>query len=697
MDMVRDNTIQDRRFYVLHETIKALPKRIKPVNLQAYFPKDYLQENEWRALNEKAFFIDAEGEYYPDYLEANGLIFMAFFFLDYLRKEINIPPETVGNRVGFRTEKGRRVEEYNLFVPPEKDALLKGSERFDNRGFLQSFEIDPIKVRDDEIFRIKGFDHPIITRHLNRLEFAGFECTQVEDFFDYEGWTKSQFEARANCGLLRAAITVFEKDCDRFGERNCLYEFRRVFDHKMIERDMQSGFRSIFQSYNGKQIVAERPGKRGMTFVWSRKKSQVSLGDCQDYFSQRQFPLSCLTETMPFIESMPKELQKAAENILIEAILFGAIKACLMLEQYPEIHSSQRIRLYLSEDEYMGSNPPLINEYKNLDQKRIEATKVLSKVSFSGLDLRDYDFSGKELRETRFERCDLSGADFSGSDLTKSKFVECDLSKAVFKSTILKGVELNGATTRESLFYESDLREAVLVNNELQGISFIKSNLTNARFEQADLNKTFFYRTRLVDAIFKVKRSIRDCVFRLSDLRGAQFTGNADTYANSLTYTDFRNADLSGCCFHVGQVSSCVFTKSRLNNVDFSVCAVLSGCDLQWSRCIGLKLPKEVCDTNFAFVDLSKIQSLHGTTFGGCNFYYANLSGYDFTADGFYLPNNIEYTNLSNCRLEQAFLCSSRLTFPDLTGAKLTNSLLLKQQLEFIKLSPSQERSIQVV
>ena len=698
MDKTSDGVMQERQLFVLHETIKDLPERIKPINLQTYFPVEYLQENGWRSLDEKVFFIDAEGEYYPDYLEANGLIFLSFFFLDYLRKEINIAPEDVGNRVGFITEQGRRVEEYNLFLPPEKDALLKGSERFDNRGFLESFEIDPTKVGCDEIFRIKGFEHPIITKNLNRSEFAGFECTPIEEYFSYEGWTRSQFEARANGGLLKAAIAIFEKDSERFGQRNCLHGFRRVFDHKMIEKDMQSGFRSVFDSYNGKQLIAERPGKRGMTFIWSRKESQVSLGDCQEYFGQNQFPLSCLTEAVDFIESIPEELlQKDAEKIVVEAIIYGAIKACLMLERYSDIHSNQRIRLYLSEDEYAGSNPPQIKDYKNSDQQRIESTKVLSGVSFSNLDLRDYDLSSKDLRETRFDHCDLRGVDFTGSDLTKAKIVECDISKAVFKNTILKGAELNRLTTREALFYESDLRETLLVNNELQGISIIKSNLTNAKIEQDRLEEAFFYRTRLVDAVFKVNGSIRDCVFRLSDLRGAQFAGNADVYTNTLTYTDFRNADLSGCRFQVGQVNSCLFIKSRLNNVDFSPCAVLSGCDAQWSKCIGTRLPEGVYDTNFAFVDLSKMRSLQGTIYGGCNFYYANLAGYDFTVAGFHFPNNIEYTNLSNCRLERAFLCSSRLTFPNLTGTKLTDSLLLKKQLEFIQLSPSQERSIQVV
>lgn len=71
--------------------------------------------------------------------------------------------------------------------------------------------------------------------------------------------------------------------------------------------------------------------------------------------------------------------------------------------------------------------------------------------------------------------------------------------------------------------------------------------------------------------------------------------------------------------------------------------------------------------------------------------------GYDFTAAGYPAPNNIVYTDLSECCLEGVDLTTGALIYPVFNDAKLKGALISASQLRFIKLSPDQQQEIRKI
>lgn len=102
---------------------------------------------------------------------------MSVPFWGYLREKLDVG-EIEFNHVGFYSEQGCRVEEYCLIVPEEVDCVLEGSASYDKAG--RSFEIDPDKAGQLEIFKVKGFPHLIVTAKLNRIDFGGYQCRFIQ-------------------------------------------------------------------------------------------------------------------------------------------------------------------------------------------------------------------------------------------------------------------------------------------------------------------------------------------------------------------------------------------------------------------------------------------------------------------------------------------------------------------------------------
>lgn len=80
-----------------------------------------------------------------------------------------------------------------------------------------------------------------------------------------------------------------------------------------------------------------------------------------------------------------------------------------------------------------------------------------------------------------------------------------------------------------------------------------------------------------------------------------------------------------------------------------------------------------------------------------CDFSYAKLIGYDFMAAVYPAPNNIVYTDLSECCPEGADLTTGALIFPNLNETKLKGALIKDSQPKFIKLSPKQQQEIRKI
>jgi uncharacterized protein YjbI with pentapeptide repeats len=247
------------------------------------------------------------------------------------------------------------------------------------------------------------------------------------------------------------------------------------------------------------------------------------------------------------------------------------------------------------------------------------------------------------------------------------------------------------------VFHRVDLRETLFNEGELEHAAFIACNMLGAKISRPDLERVYFYRTKLLDAVLEAPEIIRHIVFCLSDLRGAKIVGDTTHGRTMMEKCDFRSADLSGCQFTLRRISLGDFTKAKLTNADFSRCELLTTCKFRWCVFSGVNLGENeahYCD--FTFADLSKMRMMYGTLWSHNDFTYCNLTGYDFTYVGYVHPNQLIQTNLSGCNLEGAVFNYSELFFPDLSGAKLKGAILSREQMDFVKLTESQESQIRV-
>ena len=101
------------------------------------------------------------------------------------------------------------------------------------------------------------------------------------------------------------------------------------------------------------------------------------------------------------------------------------------------------------------------------------SAKVISGVSFVGLDLTGVDFTGATITNVDFSGANLSGKDFSGMILSNVSFTNTnlsdtnlsnqDFSNMELRGTILKNANLSG-TNLENVYFE----DVVLINANLE-------------------------------------------------------------------------------------------------------------------------------------------------------------------------------------------------------------------------------------
>jgi uncharacterized protein YjbI with pentapeptide repeats len=241
------------------------------------------------------------------------------------------------------------------------------------------------------------------------------------------------------------------------------------------------------------------------------------------------------------------------------------------------------------------------------------------------------------------------------------------------------------------------LKEAVFTGCSLEHTTFSQSNLTGVQLTADGLFGVFFYRSRLIQAVFNVPGAITGCVFRLCDLRQANFIGDKQVFDNNLEDCDFRNSDLSDCRIAVRGVARCSLIKAKLVCADFSQCKVIKNCDWRWSDCKGMNLDGVwVLNNNFTAVDLSKLVPLKGAMFYGNDFSFTNFTGYNFGVEAVLIGNRLIKTNLTDCNLGGAWLNDAVIRKPDLHGAKLQGAHIKAEQLQLVNLSEKQLREIQL-
>lgn len=124
------------------------------------------------------------------------------------------------------------------------------------------------------------------------------------------------------------------------------------------------------------------------------------------------------------------------------------------------------------------------------------------------------DFSGIDLRERNFSFHDLSAADLHDADLRACEFWH----------TNLRGADLSGSDMRGAGLYSSDLSQADLSDVELRN-----ATLANCDFHDADVSSTHWDAAAIVDCDFRGTGLTPDDVLDHMEERDTSIHANLDT------------------------------------------------------------------------------------------------------------------------------------------------------------------------
>lgn len=196
-----------------------------------------------------------------------------------------------------------------------------------------------------------------------------------------------------------------------------------------------------------------------------------------------------------------------------------------------------------------------------------------------GLDLREYDFTDKDLRDTNFKGANLEGAIFLNSNLENvnmkgAKMKGAKLSGANMKSVNLEGVDLRNAEFIGTILRNANLRYCDLVGSNLENAILNKANLRHANLSNSygfkanftgsnlkDCNMTHIF---LREAVLKNANLTRVNLTN-SDLEGANLTNANLTDANT-SNVNIRGAILDGAIHNIEGIE----TEKILSMLTFS-------------------------------------------------------------------------------------------------------------------------------
>ena len=692
------NTANERSFYVLRERPEGKNERVRLPQLSLSIPVMEIRKGFVDNLDRAPFFLDVEGDYFPDFIEENGIYLVSSAFLDYLKDKFELH-SIIYNTVGLSGESGERVEEYSLIIPDEIDCIIPETARYNKQGFLEFFEVDTERIGSLKVFKVRGFPHLIVTEKLNRIQFSGYECTRIENYFDYQGELDRLYNQR-NSGLrLQEAVKAYETLADATGDTNYKYSLRRVLEHYKIGDEIRNGIKRVFASHNGTLLDVDISIDRFFMFCWSFSMCRIELVKSHTrFFEEPGFTIDSLAEAQAFVESLPENLIEPAKKVCYETIWNHIAAECRCFDRYSRIHHDLRFRIYLHDVTSKSMIPAVLHDFKPRLQQEMERAGSLSGFDLFAKDLRELDFSGKSLVRVVFSGCDLRRVRFHGCNLNGATFKDCNLMGAEFDQSLLSQARFLDNNLELTSFDRADMKDAEITGSDLWHCSFIQSDLSRAKIKNIDLSKAYFYRTKLMGAIFEVPGTLHETVFRLCDLRNAQFIGDPANDDNMMFDCDLQNSNLTEARFELNMIATTSFTKGKLIAADFSSCGSLSGCNFSWSSCAGMDLGRlAVDDCIFTHVDLSRMKTMTGALFSGNDFSYADLACYDFGICSYGDGNKLIHTNLSYCKLDYTNFTSSKLMKPVFEGAKLNGAIFKAEQLDYAGLTMMQKQGINVI
>ena len=178
----------------------------------------------------------------------------------------------------------------------------------------------------------------------------------------------------------------------------------------------------------------------------------------------------------------------------------------------------------------------------------------LTSKRLSGLDLRNVDFKGANLRWARMNNTDLRGANLRNTILDSAWLIDANLERADLRGASLASTQLRRANLRDANlsgarivadFQRADLRGANLSNADMgadmknQSMGLMRTVMRMAKLDGADMRNVNAMR---MDAEYA---SMHGALLDNANFRGVKLTG-ADLTEASVAGLDLSGADVSG-------------------------------------------------------------------------------------------------------------------------------------------------------
>ena len=114
---------------------------------------------------------------------------------------------------------------------------------------------------------------------------------------------------------------------------------------------------------------------------------------------------------------------------------------------------------------------------------------------FTNMDLRGWNFKGKNLTSANFKGADLEGACFIDAILVSTNFEGANLKNADFSCVNAWSANFNETNCKDALFLSANLTEASFEGADLDGASFAQANLTEANLQDTNISTAEFDKT----------------------------------------------------------------------------------------------------------------------------------------------------------------------------------------------------------
>ncbi|KAH3743744.1 pentapeptide repeat family protein [Pelomyxa schiedti] len=224
-------------------------------------------------------------------------------------------------------------------------------------------------------------------------------------------------------------------------------------------------------------------------------------------------------------------------------------------------------------------------------------------LDWSGKQLSNSTFSGKNLSGFLMCNASLVNADLSGANLSHVNF-----SKANMRGAILDGADLTSANMAGATLHESSLRGANFHLTILPA-ALIRTDMTLCNLTHAVIPQAFELSGSILNST-KLPRELPGVNFSNCKLAGFDFSGfllkGANFLGADLSGTKFSGSILSGANLQGSNLRNCDLSDSKLDSTNLS-CSDLgyadcSNADLSGSDLTGVYL----CSTNFTNVKLDR-------------------------------------------------------------------------------------------